>query len=134
MAKKKGKQPKPKIKINPKGMPAKSVNEENIDVFNHSCVKKYAVLPPKKNNYYERQFIIDSISGNQYIVTVNKLVNCTCPVCTIQARRCKHIDFVMNQILHEKYPRIYYDNKALDSLFKYLPGHISDRIEENNEE
>ena len=107
---------------------------KNINVFNHSCVTKYGVLPPKKNNYYERQFIIDSISGNQYIVTVNKLVNCTCPLCTIKARRCKHIEFVMKQILHEKYPRIYYDNKALDSLFKYLPGHMSDRVEENIEE
>ena len=134
MAKKKGKQPKQKRKIIHKEMPAKNINNENINVFNHSCVTKYAVLPPKKKNYYERQFIIDSISGNQYIVTVNKLVNCTCPVCTIKARRCKHIEFVMKQILHEKYPRIYYDNKALDSLFKYLPGHISDRVEENNEE
>ena len=134
MAKKKGKQPKQKIKIIPKETPAKNINTENINVFNHSCVTKFGVLPPKKNNYYERQFIIDSISGNQYIVTVNKLVNCTCPVCTIKARRCKHIEFVMKQILHEKYPRIYYDNKALDSLFKYLPGHISDRVEDNNEE
>ena len=39
----------------------------------------------------------------------------------------------MNEILHEKYPRIYYDNKALDYLFKYLPGHISS-LNQNNEE
>ena len=109
--------------------------EINIDVntFNDSCVVKYEVLPPKKNNFYERQFIIHSISGNNYTVTINKLVDCTCPLCFYRAKRCKHIDFVMNEILHEKYPRIYYDNKALDYLFKYLPGHISS-LNQNNEE
>ena len=67
------------------------------------------------------------------MVTVNKLVNCTCPNCTYKAKRCKHIDFVMQDILHEKYPRIYYDNRALDSLFKYLPGHIRNKDDEKDE-
>ena len=110
-----------------KTTPKKGLNQNDIDVFNDSCVTKYEVLPPKKDNYYERQFIISSISGNQYTVTVNKLVNCTCPLCTYKAKRCKHIEFVMQDILHEKYPRIYYDDRALDSLFKYLPGHIRNR-------
>ena len=91
-------------------------------------------MPPKNNNYYERQFIISSISGNDYTVTVGKLVNCTCPICTYKAKRCKHIEFVMQDILHEKYPRIYYDDKALDSLFKYLPGHIKYMEDENESE
>ena len=134
MAKKKGRQPKPKTKKTTKPTPSKSAYKENIDVFNNSCVTKYEVLPPKNNNYYERQFIISSISGNQYTVTVNKLVNCTCPICMYKAKRCKHIEFVMQDILHEKYPRIYYDNEALDSLFKYLPGHIKIREKEENEE
>ena len=134
MAKKKERQKKPKTQKNPKQTPAKSANTENIDVFNNSCVTKYEVLPPKKNNYYERQFIISSISGNKYTVTVNKLVNCTCPICTFKAKRCKHIEFVMQDILHEKYPRIYYDDKALDSLFKYLPGHIKYMEDENESE
>ena len=134
MAKKKGRQPKAKTKKTTKPTPSKSAYKENIDVFNNSCVTKYEVLPPKNNNYYERQFIISSISGNQYTVTVNKLVNCTCPICMYKAKRCKHIEFVMQDILHEKYPRIYYDNEALDSLFKYLPGHIKIREKEENEE
>ena len=134
MAKKKGKQPKQKNKAIPKEAPQKTANKENLDVFYNSCVTKYEVLPPKRNNFYERKFIISSISGNQYIVTVNKLVNCTCPICTFKAKRCKHIEFVMQDILHEKYPRIYYDDKALDSLFKYLPGHVSNSIEEKSEE
>ena len=134
MAKKKGRQPKPKTKKTTKPTPSKSAYKENIDVFNNSCVTKYEVLPPKNNNYYERQFIISSISGNQYTVTVNKLVNCTCPICMYKAKRCKHIEFVMQDILHEKYPRIYYNNEALDSLFKYLPGHIKIREKEENEE
>ena len=124
MAKRKAKIAKEKSTKNYKATPAKDINVDNIDVFNDSCVTKYEVLPPKKNNFYERQFIINSISGNKYTVTVNKLVNCTCPLCTFKAKRCKHIDFVMNEILHEKYPRIYYDDNALDSLFRYLPGHI----------
>ena len=134
MAKKKERQPKAKTKKTKKPTPLKSAYKENIDVFNNSCVTKYEVFPPKNNNYYERQFIISSISGNQYTVTVNKLVNCTCPICMYKAKRCKHIEFVMQDILHEKYPRIYYDNKALDSLFKYLPGHIKNREKEENEE
>ena len=127
MAKKKEKKTNPKKHVILKTTPIKSEIKKDIDVFNDSCVTKYEVLPPKKNNYYERQFIISSISGNQYTVTVNKLVNCTCPLCTYKAKRCKHIEFVMQDILHEKYPRIYYDDRALDSLFKYLPGHIRNR-------
>ena len=134
MVKKKGRPTKTKIKKIPKETPAKDIADENIDVFNNSCVTRYEVLPPKRKNYYERQFIISSISGNKYTVTVNKLVNCTCPICMIKAKRCKHIEFVMQDILHEKYPRIYYNNEALDSLFKYLPGHVVSRNEENNEE
>ena len=132
MVKKKERQAKGKSKKVLKATPAKAQNLDGIDVFEGSCVTKFEVLPPRKNNYYERQFIINSISGNQYTVTVNKLVNCTCPNCTFKAKRCKHIDFVMQDVLHEKYPRIYYDDRALDHLFKYLPGHIRNRVE--NEE
>ena len=134
MAKKRARQPKAKTKKTTKPTPSKSAYKENIDVFNNSCVTKYEVLPPKNNNYYERQFIISSISGNQYTVTVNRLVHCTCPNCTYNAKRCKHIEFVMQDILHEKFPRIYYADNVLDSLFKYLPGHIKNREDEKNEE
>ena len=134
MAKKKGRQTKQKTKDISKETPQKDYKKENIDVFHNSCVTKYEVLPPNRDNFYERKFIISSISGNQYIVTVNKLVNCTCPICTFKAKRCKHIEFVMQDILHEKYPRIYYDNKALDSLFRYLPGHVSNMDEDEDEE
>ena len=127
MVKKKESKAKGRKKKILKTTPIKSLVQDDVDVFNDSCVTKYEVFPPKKNNYYERKFIISSISGNQYTVTVNKLVNCTCPICMYKAKRCKHIEFVMQDILHEKYPRIYYDDKALDSLFKYLPGHIRNR-------
>ena len=133
MAKKKEKKTRLKAKKVLKIKQIKSEIDTDIDVFPDSSVTKYEVLPPKKNNYYERQFIISSISGNQYTVTVNKLVNCTCPICMYKAKRCKHIEFVMQDILHEKYPRIYYDDRALDSLFKYLPGHIRNRENEKDE-
>ena len=100
-------------------------NNSNIKkTIGNSCVLSYEVFPPNKSNLYERKFGINSISGNKYIVTVNRLVDCTCPDCQNRVRRCKHINFIMNEILHEKYPRIYYDNKSLDYLFKNLPGSI----------
>ena len=127
MAKKKEQKTKPKNLKIVKITPLKSLKADDIDVFNNSFITKYEVFPPKKDNYYERKFLVSSISGKQYTVTVNKLVNCTCPLCTYKAKRCHHIEFVMKDILHEKYPRIYYDDRALDSLFKYLPGHIRNR-------
>ena len=134
MAKKKEKKNKEKNKKIPSSTEKKDEIIQDVDTFNDSSVVKYEVLPPKKNNFYERQFIIHSISGKNYTVTVNRLVDCTCPICVYKAKRCKHIDFVMNEILHEKYAKIYYDNKALDHLFKYLPGHISSYKGENEKE
>ena len=134
MAKKKENQKKEKYKKIPSPTPKKDETETDIDTFNDSCVVKYEVLPPRKNNFYERKFIIHSISGKSYTVTVNKLVDCTCPICVYKAKRCKHIDFVMKEILHEKYPKIYYDNNSLDHLFKYLPGHIRNSEDENEKE
>ena len=99
--------------------------------FNDSCVTSYEVFPPKDENYYEREFNVNSISGNTYRVVINRLVDCTCPDCTNRVRRCKHINFIMKEVLHEPYPRIYYDDKALDDLFKYIPGHISKK--QNND-
>ena len=99
-------------------------NDKNNNTFGNSCVLSYEIYPPNKLKLHERKFGINSISGKKYIVTVNRLVNCTCPDCQNRVRRCKHINFIMNEILHEKYPRIYYDDKALDHLFKYLPGNI----------
>ena len=96
-------------------------NSNTKNTFGKSCVLSYEVYPLNKSNLHERKFGINSISGNKYIVTVNRLVDCTCPDCRNRVRRCKHINFIMNEILHEKYPRIYYDDKSLDYLFKYLP-------------
>ena len=101
---------------------ANTTNTPNT--FNDSCVTSYEVFPPKDNNYYEREFNVTSISGNTYRVVINRLVDCSCPDCQKRVRRCKHIEFVMKEILHEPYPRIYYDDKALDNLFKNIPGHI----------
>ena len=101
-----------------------SNSNNTINTFGESNIMSYEVFPPNKKNIHERQFNINSVSGNKYTVTISRLVNCTCPECTNKVRRCKHIDFIMNEILHEKYPRIYYDNKSLHYLFKYLPGNI----------
>ena len=95
------------------------------NILKNSCVLSYKVLPPNRKNLNERKFNINSKSGNKYTVTINRLVDCTCLDCQYRVRRCKHINFIMNEILKEKYPRIYYDDKALDDLFKDLPGNIA---------
>ena len=103
-------------------------NKKNIktqNTFGDSCVVSYEVFPPSKKNLYERKFRVNSTSGNKYTITVNRLVDCTCPDCRNRVRRCKHINFIMKELLHEKYPKIYYDDKSLDNLFKYLPGNIN---------
>ena len=104
----------------------KSVVKKNNNklTFGDSCIMSYEVFPPSKKNIHERKFNVNSISGNKYTVTINKLVDCTYPDCQYRVRRCKHINFIMKNLLHEAFPRIYYDNKALDNLFKYLPGNI----------
>ena len=94
-------------------------NKKNDNKNGNSCVEKYEIL--RKNKANERQFRIHSTSGKNYIVTLNRLVHCTCPDCENRVRRCKHINFIMNNILHEKYPRIYYDDRALSILFRNLP-------------
>ena len=127
MAKKKENSGKRSVKKIFKVTKIKRLPYENMEVFKDYYITKYEVLAPKKGNYYEREFIISSISGKEYKVTVSRLVNCTCPICFYKVKRCKHIEFVMQEILHEKYPRIYYDEKALDSLFQYLPGHIKNK-------
>ena len=101
-----------------------SPKKENQVTFGDTCVISYEVFPASKKKVHERKFNVNSISGNKYTVTVNKIVDCTCPDCQHRRRRCKHIEFIMNNILHENYPRITYDNKTLDYLFKYLPGNI----------
>ena len=99
-------------------------NFSPLPTFGNTCILSYEVFPPSKENIHERKFKVKSISGNIYTISVNSLVNCTCPDCQYRVRRCKHINFIMDKILHEKYPKIYYDNKSLDNLFKYLPGNI----------
>ena len=114
-----------RTQVNNKNISTSNNNNNNtINTFGESSIMSYEVFPPNKKNIHERQFNINSVSGNKYTVTISRLVNCTCPECTNKVRRCKHIDFIMNEVLHEKYPRIYYDNRALDYLFQYLPGNI----------
>jgi predicted RNA-binding Zn-ribbon protein involved in translation (DUF1610 family) len=94
-------------------------NTKTNNKFGDSCVEKYEILDQSKTN--ERKFKVHSTSGKNYIVTVSRLVHCTCPDCEMRVRRCKHIDFIMNHVLHEKYPRIFYNDNALEFLFKNIP-------------
>ena len=107
-----------------KRTPVTKINENKKITFGYSSIMSYEVFPPKKDKIHERKFDVNTTSGNKYTVTINKLVNCTCPDFQNGASRCKHICFIMDNVLHESFPRIYYNNKALDHLFKYLPGNI----------
>ena len=99
-------------------------NNANRSTFRGSCIISYEVFPPSKDNIHQRKFNVSSISGNKYIVTVNNFVSCTCPYYYFRGKRCKHIDFIMNNILRENFPRLYYNNKVLEHLFRFLPGNI----------
>ncbi len=109
-------------------MKTRNKNKKNINIkknktFWNSFVMSYEVSPPSKRNLHERKFNVISISENKNAITVNRLVKCTFPDCQHKVRICKRY-FIMNNIVHESFPKIDYDNKTLDNFFKDLPGNI----------
>ena len=102
--------------------------KEPQPTFRNTCIVSYEIFPPSADNIHERKFNVSSSSGNKYTVTVNQTVKCTCPHYCYRLsntfERCKHINFIMDNILHEPFKRCFYSDKVLDHLFKYLPGNI----------
>ena len=86
-----------------KRTPVTKINENKKITFGYSSIMSYEVFPPKKDKIHERKFDVNTTSGNKYTVTINKLVNCTCPDFQRGASRCKHICFIMDNVLHESF-------------------------------
>ena len=72
MAKKKEKKTKAKKHVILKTTPIKKEIKEDIDVFNDSCVTKYEVLPPKKDNY---QYRIRTHDRDDIVIPMTALKN-----------------------------------------------------------
>ena len=47
------------------GIQNKKNKKEINNTFGNSCVLSYEVFPPNKNNLHERQFSVNSTSGNK---------------------------------------------------------------------
>ena len=92
--------------------------------FYGSCILSYEAFAPERWDIHERKFNVKSTSGKTYTVIVNNFLSCTCPDCQFRDKRCKHIDFIMERVLHEKYPQPYYDDEDLDNMYKSLPWYI----------
>ena len=96
----------------------------NLETFGSSCITSYKVFPPDESNLHQRKFKVYSTSGKKYIVTVSQSPSCTCPDHCFRLKICKHINFIMNNVLQNKFPKEYYNHRTLDGLFKSLPGYI----------
>lgn len=96
----------------------------DLETFGDSCITSYKVFPPDEWNLHKRKFKVYSKSGKKYIVTVDQCPSCTCPDHCFRHKVCKHIDFIMNNVLLNKFTREHYNHRTLDGLFKRLPGYI----------
>ena len=99
-------------------------SESDLETFGTSCITSYKVFPPDESNLHQKKLKVYSKSGKKYIVTISQYTSCTCPDHYFRYRICKHIDFIMNNILHNKFTRVHYNDITLDGLFKRLPGYI----------
>lgn len=96
----------------------------DLETFGSSCITSYKVFPPDESNLHQRKFKVYSTSGKKYIVTVSQSPSCTCPDHCFRFRLCKHINFILHNVLLNNSIRFYYDERSLDGMFKRLPGYI----------
>ena len=99
-------------------------SQTNVETFSNSCITSYIVFPPDVLDLHQRQFKVYSTSGKNYIVTIKDEPTCTCPDHYFRGKSCKHISFILERVLHDKFPKLLYSNKILDALFRSLPGYI----------
>lgn len=72
----------------------------------------------------ERKYDIMGTTKNVYTVTINKTPSCTCPDYKQRHNRCKHIFFVLGQIMRVSEVREdirEYKNEELDDMFNKIP-------------
>lgn len=72
----------------------------------------------------ERKYDIMGTTKNVYTVTINKIPKCTCPDYKQRHNRCKHIYFVLTQIMkvsREREDIESYDDNELEDMFNKIP-------------
>ncbi len=72
----------------------------------------------------ERKYDIMGTTKNVYTVMINKVSTCTCPDYKQRHKRCKHIYFVLTQIMKvsaEREDIESYNNEELDDMFNKIP-------------
>ena len=72
----------------------------------------------------ERKYDIMGTTKNVYTVTVNNTPSCTCPDYKQRNKRCKHIFFVLTQIMkvgEEREDSNSYSDNELDDMFSKIP-------------
>ena len=99
------------------------INSEK-PTFGFSSIIGFRVFPPDESNLHQRTFKVYLSSGNKYIVTIERYPTCTCPDNDFRGKSCKHINFILENVLHDSFPKSYFNNKTLDKLFSRLPGYI----------
>lgn len=75
-------------------------------------------------NIKERKYDIMGTTKNVYTVTINKSPSCTCPDYVQRHKRCKHIFFVLTQIMKvsaEREDIKSYSDEELDDMFNKIP-------------
>lgn len=96
--------------------------KSNKATFGQSSITGYRVFPPNKSDIHLRKFKVYSTSGEKAIVTVKRFPSCS--YCINLFSICRHIKFILHNVLGDNFPKLYYDDRILDKLFKRLPGYV----------
>lgn len=96
--------------------------KSNKATFGQSSITGYRVFPPNKSDLHKRKFKVYSTSGEKAIVTVQSFPSCS--YCINLFSNCRHIKFILHNVLGDNFLKLYYDDRILDKLFKRLPGYV----------
>lgn len=80
-------------------------------------------------NTLERKFDLCGTTGNVYTVTINNNPVCTCPDHEQRHNRCKHIFFILIQVMKvkkENEDKLEYSDDELQNMFANMPKHMMD--------
>ena len=83
----------------------------------------YILLNYQTDSLYPmRKFVVQGDRGLGYTVSIQRYPRCDCPDCKFRYRRCKHMDFILKEVLKEDHPRLFYNNNVLEKMFENLGG------------
>ena len=72
----------------------------NKEKFGHACITKNKIFNPDEKEKHKRVFELSSTSGNKYYITLDGFLRCTCHEFFNSNKRCKHINFIMKNVLY----------------------------------